>query len=176
MGTVISIHVAATAGGPMRSLEEVRAVMGRGLEGDRYFDRRGTYSNRPSPDREVTLVEIESIAALEREHDIRIDPEDARRNIVTRGVALNHLLGREFEVGEVLLRGIRLCEPCSHLARLTGRNLVEGLVHRAGLRAQVLRGGVIRVGDDVADAAAEGSGTPSAAESLEQEPRDPRRH
>jgi len=148
-GTVVSIHIAPAAADPARSLAEVRAVPGRGLEGDRYFNRTGTYSNKPGPDREVTLIEIEAIEALKREGQIEIDPRDSRRNIVTRGVPLNHLVGREFHAGAVRLRGIRLCEPCAHLARLTSERVSAGLVHRGGLRAQILSEGTIRVGDPV---------------------------
>jgi MOSC domain-containing protein YiiM len=149
-GRVVSIHIADRAAGPMKSVTEVRAVAGRGLEGDRYFLKRGTYSSKHGPDREVTLIEIEAIEALERDYGVKLSPGDARRNIVTRGVALNHLVGKEFRVGEAVLRGIRLCEPCQHLVRLTGQEKVlPGLVHRGGLRAQVVKGGVIRVGDAV---------------------------
>ena len=161
MGAVVSIHVTTTAGGPMRSVEHARAVVGRGLEGDRYFDRAGTYSSRPGPDREVTLVELESIQALERDYGVRIHPGDARRNLVTQGVSLNHLVGRAFRVGDAILRGIRLCEPCSHLARLTGKDVVPGLVHRGGLRAQVLEGGVIRPGDEIEEIPSEAPSAPA---------------
>ncbi len=133
----------------MVPVEEVRAVAGRGLEGDRYFSQRGTYSKRPGPDREVTLIEIEAIEALKRDHGIEIDPGASRRNIVTRGVPLNHLVGREFRVGEITLRGLRLCEPCAHLERLSQRGVLRGLIHRGGLRAQILTDGMIRVGDPV---------------------------
>jgi MOSC domain-containing protein YiiM len=128
----------------------VRAIAGRGLEGDRYFNQVGTYSNRPGTGREVTLIEIEAIEALKRDYDIGLRPGESRRNIVTRGVPLNHLLGREFKVGEVRLRGARLCEPCSHLQKLTQQGVMRGLIHRGGLRAEILTGGVIRV-DDVID-------------------------
>jgi len=133
----------------MRSVDEVRAVPGRGLEGDRYFSRGGTYSDRPGPDREVTLIESESVEALGKDFGVDIGVGDARRNLVTRGVSLNDLVGREFRIGEVRLRGLRLCEPCTHLSSLVGQDVVPGLVHRGGLRAQIVRGGVIRVGDPV---------------------------
>ncbi|MGQ0797636.1 MAG: MOSC domain-containing protein [Methanobacteriota archaeon] len=148
-GIVDSIHIASNREGPMVSVPEVRAVAGRGLEGDRYYRHEGTYSSRPGPDRELTLIEIESIEALARDFAIRVDPSDSRRNIATRDVALNHLVGREFLVGSVRLRGIRLCEPCAHLARLTGKELIAGLVHRGGLRAAILTDGTIRVGDPI---------------------------
>src|SRR5215831_4396364 len=131
-GSVVAIYLAPLARQPLVAVEQARAVPGRGLEGDRYFERTGTYSNKPGPDREVTLIEMEAIEALQRDYSIQIAPGDARREIVTRGVALNHLVGREFRVGEVLLRGIRLCEPCSHLAQLTYETVSRGLVHRGG--------------------------------------------
>lgn len=148
-GTVVSIHVAATASGPMASVEAARAIADRGLEGDRYFHRRGTYSKRPGPDREVTLIEIEAIEGLKRDYGVEIDPGASRRNIVTRGVPLNHLVGREFQIGEVTLRGICLCKPCAYLERLSRQGVLRGLIHRGGLRAQILIGGMIRVGDRV---------------------------
>ena len=148
-GTVDSIHIAPVASEPTVSVDEARAVPGKGLEGDRYFNREGTYSDRHGPDREVTLIEIETIQALERDYKLKLSPGDARRNIVTRDVPLNHLVGREFQVGEVTLRGIRLNEPCNHLASLTDDKVKQGLVHRGGLRAQILTEGVIRPGDEV---------------------------
>jgi len=148
-GTVHSIHIAPAAAKPTVSVNQARAVPGKGLEGDRYFNREGTYSDRHGPDREVTLIEIETIQALERDYKLKLSPGDARRNIVTRNVPLNHLVGREFQVGEVTLRGIRLNEPCNHLASLTDDKVKQGLVHRGGLRAQILSEGVIRPGDEI---------------------------
>ena len=107
-GSVHSIHIAAVASEPTVSVEEVRAVAGQGLEGDRYFSGNGYYSKTPGTGRQVTLIELEAIEALERDYKMKIEPGQARRNIVTRGVALNHLVGREFSVGEVRLRGMRL--------------------------------------------------------------------
>lgn len=148
-GTVVAIHIAPDAAAKMIPVKEVRAVPGQGLEGDRYFHRKGTYSEKPGPDREVTLIEIEAIEALKRDYRVALDPGDSRRNIATRGVPLNQLVGREFTVGAVGLRGIRLCEPCGHLEGLTREGVRAGLVHRGGLRAQILTGGVIRPGDPV---------------------------
>ena len=150
-GTVVSIHITPHAIGKMASVAEAHAVPGRGLDGDRYFHQRGTYSNKPGPDREVTLVEIEAIDALRRDYGVALAAGDSRRNIVTRGVPLAHLVGREFTVGPVSLRGIRLCEPCGHLDRLTSEGARAGLVHRGGLRAQILTGGVIRPEDPVVE-------------------------
>ncbi len=147
-GTIVSIHIASTAEVAMQSVEEVRAISGKGLEGDRYFNQTGTFS-KPQPDRELTLIEIEAIEALKVELGVELDPGSIRRNIVTSGVALSHLVGREFRIGEVKARGIKLCEPCSHLARLAHSAVLPGLVHRGGLRAQILTDGTIRVGETV---------------------------
>src|SRR5213080_3951664 len=116
-GTIESINIADSAKAPMRALVEVRAIPGVGLEGDRYALQQGTFS-KPEPDYELTLIEAEAIEALKRDYGVEIAPGDPRRNIVTRGVPLNHLVGREFRVGEVRLRGLRLCEPCAHLETL----------------------------------------------------------
>src|SRR5690349_19503779 len=139
--TVVSLHIASAARQPTESVNEVHAVPGKGLEGDRYFNKTGTFSTHPAGDNELTLIEIEAIDALRGEAKVEIDPGAARRNIVTRGVALNHLVGRPFKIGAVSLRGVRLCEPCSHLESLTKPGVKSGLVHRGGLRAQVLTEG-----------------------------------
>jgi len=147
-GTVVSINIAPEAEAPMQSVSEARAVPGRGLEGDRYFDQKGTFS-KPQPDRELTLIEAEAIEALKRELGVDYGLSDSRRNVVTRGVPLNHLVGREFWVGEVKARGLRLCEPCSHLQKLSHEKVLPGLVHRGGLRAQILTEGTIRIGETI---------------------------
>jgi MOSC domain-containing protein YiiM len=147
-GTLESIYIAPAATAPTHAVQEVLAIPGVGLEGDRYAMRQGTFF-KPEPDFELTLIEAEAIEALKREYDIELAPGAARRNLVTRGVALNHLVGRDFQIGEVKIHGIRLCEPCDHLQRLTGRQVIKGLLHRGGLRAQILSQGVIRVGDSL---------------------------
>jgi hypothetical protein len=157
-GTVVSIHIAPEASAPMQSIKEVRAFPGRGLETDRYFAGTGFYSKTSSyGGREVTLIEVEAVEALfsgvlnasgERA-GIKIAAADTRRNIATSGVPLNHLIDREFQVGAVLVRGTRLCEPCKYLEDLTQRGVMSGLIHRGGLRALILNEGVIRVGDPV---------------------------
>jgi MOSC domain-containing protein YiiM len=126
-------------------VDQVEAVAGQGLVGDRYYLKEGTFS-KPGADREVTLIESEALEALARECQITLPPEQARRNLVTRDVPLNHLVGREFLVGDVLLKGIRLCEPCGHLEKLTVTGIEDGLHHRGGLRAQIVRGGALRLG------------------------------
>lgn len=147
--SVVAIYIHRGKAGPMDSAEEVRARAGGGLEGDTYFQGPGHRPGKVGPDREVTLIESEALEGLLRERGIALDASESRRNLVTRGVALNPLVDREFRVGEVRLRGIRLCEPCKHLEGLTEPGVLEGLVHRGGLRARVLVGGTIRVGDPV---------------------------
>ena len=149
-GSVVSIQIAVNAKGSMEGMQEVRALEGKGLEGDRYCNQIGSYSHNPGPDREVTLIEMEAIDALESDYQITLDPKDSRRNITTRGVPLNHLRGREFTIGEVKLQGIRFCEPCGNLVKLTEKDVFRGLIHRGGLRAKILNGGTIRVGDPIA--------------------------
>lgn len=148
-GEVVHIFLAEAPRLPLAPAQEARVVAGRGIEGDRYFYGTGTFWKKDTPDRHVTLIEIEALEALERDYGVRIGPHQSRRNIVTRGVALNHLVGREFKVGEVTLRGIRLCEPCAHLESLTSKETRTGLVHRGGLRAAIVTEGTIRVGDEV---------------------------
>jgi MOSC domain-containing protein YiiM len=124
-------------------------VAGRGLEGDRYYHQLGTYSNQPGSGRDVTLIEMEAVEGLRRDYQIELDPAQSRRNIVTRGIALNHLVEQEFRVGDVVLRGTRLCEPCVHMEKLTVKGALRGLIHRGGLRAEIVKGGTIRVGDRI---------------------------
>jgi MOSC domain-containing protein YiiM len=147
-GKVESIHIASAAKEPVRALDQAVLTPGVGLEGDRYALKVGTFY-KPQPDFELTLIEAEAIEALRRDYDVELAAGDARRNIVTRGVPLNHLVGKEFAIGGVRIRGIRLCEPCEHLQAVTGKHLIKGLRHRGGLRAQILTQGMIRVGDAV---------------------------
>ena len=152
-GSVVSIHVARCAGEPMIGVDHTRAVAGRGLEGDRYYEGAGFYSGDPGPIREVSLIEEETIEALRRDHNLALAAGVTRRNITTRGVPLNHLVGREFRVGGATLRGVELCEPCKHLVDVTGvRSFLPTLVHRGGLHAQILRSGKINAGDAIEEA------------------------
>ncbi|MGE5219515.1 MAG: MOSC domain-containing protein [Chloroflexota bacterium] len=150
LGSVMSLHIALTGAAPMLTVSQVRAIAGLGLEGDRYFAGAGTYSKDPGSGRHVTLIESEAIEGLKREYGVEIAPNQTRRNIVTRGAALNHLVDREFFVGPVRLRGMRLCEPCTQLERLSARGALRGLIHRGGLRAEILTGGIIEIGDAIA--------------------------
>jgi MOSC domain-containing protein YiiM len=150
-GEVVSIHVAFKKAKPAESRQQVEAIAGRGLEGDRYFHGAGYWSDNNDVSREVTLIEMEAIEALAQEKKIELTPGEARRNLITRGVPLNHLVGREFQVGAVRLRGTKLCEPCQYLEGLTTKGVLTGLLHRGGLRADIVTGGTIRVGDVVAN-------------------------
>ncbi|HZO59423.1 MAG TPA: MOSC domain-containing protein [Solirubrobacterales bacterium] len=149
-GSVVAIFTAGEAEALPSPRDVVNAVAGQGLEGDRYFDEGGTFSDNPrSNGRDITLVEAEAVEGLARDTGIELEPAEARRNILTRGVALNDLVGRRFAVGEVECVGRRLCDPCSHLQKLTQPGVLKGLANRGGLRADIVRGGVIRPGDEL---------------------------
>lgn len=150
-GTIESIHVAPAATEPVESRESVEAVAGKGLRGDRYFDAAGTFSDsdRDVP-RDVTLIEAEALDAVETDYDVSLDPGVHRRNVTVRGVPLNHLVDRRFRVGDAVLEGAELCEPCSYLERkLAEEGVREALVHRGGLRCAVVESGDVGVGDAV---------------------------
>ena len=150
-GTVEGIFTTTGAGLPMVEHAEATAVAGRGLRGDRYHDGVGYYSDRPSEGggRELTLIEAEELDRLRSEHGIELSPIESRRNVVTRGIRLLDLIGTRFRVGDVVCEGVKICEPCTYIEGLTGKPINEPLVHRAGLRANVLVGGTLRHGDAV---------------------------
>lgn len=132
----------------MEARAEARAVAGVGLDGDRYAEQNGKHSQTPGTGREVTLVEREAIAAV-RADGVELADHETRRNLLTEGVPLNHLVGQTFRVGEVVLRGVRLADPCSYLAGLTRPGVSRALVHRGGLRADIVEGGTLRPGDTI---------------------------
>lgn len=146
-GELVSIYICSDFGEEMVKKSAVRAIPGRGLEGDRYFKRTELNAEYYDPSKEVTLIEIETLNALKKDFTIDIGKGESRRNLVTQGVPLNHLVDQDFTVGEVKLRGIRLCEPCTHLAKLTHKDVLPALVHRGGLRVQIISGGTMKVGD-----------------------------
>jgi hypothetical protein len=152
-GRVEAVVVAADAEAAMVQVEAATARAGRGLEGDRYFDQRGTFSNTHARGHDLTLIEAEALDTLELPAG-RLAPEEARRNIVTRGIDLNALVGRRFAIGDVECFGQRLCEPCAHLERLTAAagkpGTLRALIHKGGLRADVISDGEIHVGDEIA--------------------------
>jgi MOSC domain-containing protein YiiM len=152
-GTVQAIVIAPEAEAAMHRVDRAVARAGRGLEGDRYFDKRGTFSDAHGRGYDLTLIEAEMLDSVDLPAG-RLTPEDARRNIVTRGIDLNALVGEHFRVGDVECFGQRWCEPCAHLERLTAAagkpGTLRALIHKGGLRADVLSGGEIRVGDGIA--------------------------
>lgn len=158
-GSVVSIYTAGATGAPMQERAVARAVPGRGLEGDRYFAGAGAFSGGAAAGREVTeltLIEDEVIQHLRDDLRLDVSAADSRRNLVTRSVALNDLVAVEFYVGEVRMRGAGLCEPCVSLVQSPEkRHLLRGLVHKGGLRAQILTTGTIAVGDRIDEVAEE---------------------
>ncbi|HSI62490.1 MAG TPA: MOSC domain-containing protein [Candidatus Saccharimonadia bacterium] len=146
-----AIYISPSATTLPTSVVEAEAHALRGLDGDRYFKGEGTFSNASpkGPGREVTLIESEALEAVLQEHGILLSAAQARRNLVTEGVRLNDLVGVQFRVGSVLLEGIRLCPPCSHLNVVTGLPLLKPLENRGGLRANILSDGILRVGDGI---------------------------
>jgi MOSC domain-containing protein YiiM len=142
MGVVEAVYISAEHGELPHEVDSVRAIAGKGLEGNRYFDEG-------SPARELTLIEAEALEALAAEHGIHVDAASSRRNVLTRGVRLNDLVGKRFRVGDLECRGIELCEPCLHLQSMTQPGVIDGLVHRAGLNAEILVGGELTPGDAV---------------------------
>jgi MOSC domain-containing protein YiiM len=142
-GTVEAIVIAPQPAGPVMRVEHADALPGRGLAGDRYADGTGTFaSGRPGS--ALTLVDAD---VLDKLGSLRGAPVDHRRNVVVRGTDLNALVGRTFRLGEVLCRGRRLCEPCAHLDRLNAGGILRPLVHRGGLRADILTAGTLKTGD-----------------------------
>lgn len=140
VGRVEAIALAPAAAQEAREVQRAQAVPGKGLEGDRYAAGEGTFSGGSGDGRALTLVEAEVLAS------VGLEATEARRNLVTRGVWLNALVGRRFTVGDVECEGRRLCEPCAHLERLTEPGMLRALVHRGGLRADILSAGTIEVG------------------------------
>ena len=146
-GRVEAIWIAPARRRPLEPLTTVRAVPGRGLEGDRYFLGRGRLSRWPSAARGVSLIEREALEAVLREHGFDLREGRSRRNVETSGVVLDELKGRRFRIGTALLRGVQLCQPCAYLERLTMEGAFAALKGRGGLRAEVLEEGVLTVGD-----------------------------
>jgi MOSC domain-containing protein YiiM len=143
-GRVEGIYVTPEHGELPQPVESVRALAGRGLEGNRYF-----FDEAPAG-RALTLIAAEAVEAMEREHGISLEPRESRRNVVTRGIDVNELVGKRFRVGDVECEGIELCEPCADLQAMTKPGVIKGLAHRGGLNADILSDGEISVGDAVA--------------------------
>jgi hypothetical protein len=149
---VLGLYATAEAGAPLQPVPAVQLEPGRGLIGDRYSRSAGTFSEKlqDTPDWEVTLIEIEEIDRYNAATGHSLSAGEFRRNVVTRGVRLNDLVGRRFCVGDAQLEGIRLCEPCAYLAGLLGPGIVKAMAHRAGLRARIVSGATVHTGDGIA--------------------------
>ena len=150
VGEVLSLFRCSIAGEEMEPCDSLNLIQGQGVEGDRYLNGTGHYSLRPHPDRQVTLIESEVLAALSRDSDLMLPPEESRRNIVTAGVPLAHLVGRRFRIGDTVLYGGRLNIPCRYLEDLNDRpGIFSALVNRSGLNAQIIVGGNIHLNDRI---------------------------
>jgi len=134
----------------MKSVPSLKLIEGVGIEGDRYARGEGFYSDRPEEGRQVTLFEAETLEALLRDHNIELAASDHRRNVTTRGVPLNHLVGQKFRVGHAILEGTRLSTPCRHIEQITGQEIFNVLINRSGLNSRILTGCPIFVGDPIA--------------------------
>lgn len=152
-GELLAIYTAAGSREPVSAQQKVQVRMGCGIVGDRHFRARGY---RPgAPPNQITLIEQEAVAAFNQQHGVNIAPGELRRNLLTGGVDLNALVGCDFHVGAVRLRGIELCEPCAVIGKLLQRpglglaDVVRSLVGHGGLRAEILDDGVIGIGDRI---------------------------
>jgi MOSC domain-containing protein YiiM len=143
-GVVEQIAIAAEHEQLPGKVDRVRVIAGQGLVGDRNFAADGAGRGEA-----LTLIAAEALEGLRRETGVDLSHEASRRNVLTRGTDLNALVGHRFMVGDVLCEGVELCEPCNHLQSLTEQGVLRGLVHRGGLRADVLAGGIITSGDAV---------------------------
>lgn len=148
-GTVVALCSAPRSFLPMRSYPSLTLEAGVGVVGDRYAKRIGFYSDLHHDGRQVTLFESEALRAIERDYRVTLTPADHRRNITTEGVPLNHLVGRRFTIGETLLEGVMLSVPCRHIEQVTGKEVFNAMIHRSGLMARIVRGGCVRVGDEI---------------------------
>ena len=145
-GKIVKLLISKDPKSAMLSLNQIVLEAGKGIFGDRYYNQEGTFSNKGEiqPDRDVTLIEIEKIDALNKEHNLDITAEDLRRNIVVSNCDLNSLVDKEFQIGEVVLKGLRLCEPCKYLSdKLNNKEVLSQMIHKAGLRAQIIKSGSI---------------------------------
>jgi MOSC domain-containing protein YiiM len=145
-GKIVKLLLARDINSNMQNVNQMVLEENKGIFGDRYYYQEGTFSNKGEvePDRDVTLIEIESIENFNKEFNQNITPEDLRRNIVISNCNLNDLVDKEFQIGNVVLKGMRLCEPCSFLAKkLENKEFLEGMLHKSGLRAKIIKGGSI---------------------------------
>lgn len=153
-GLVAHLHVTPRAFLPMRGMDAIELVAGEGIVGDRYRigTEAGFYSEKPEDGRQVTLFEEEALEGILRDYGIAMAPEEHRRNVTTRDVALNHLVGRRFRLGPCLLEATRLSIPCRHIEEILEKPVFNPMVHRSGLNCRILQGGTVRLGDAVTPA------------------------
>ena len=151
-GKIVKLLISKDTQSTMLNVNQIVLEVRKGTFGDRYYNQEGTFSNKGEiePDRDVTIIEIENSDALNKEHNLNITAEDLRRNIVVTNCDLNSLVGKEFQIGEVVLKGLRLCEPCKYLSnKLDNEQVLSQMVHKAGLRAQIIKGGSIDLNSQV---------------------------
>lgn len=151
-GKIVKLLISKDPKSTMLNVNQIILEAGKGIFGDRYYNQEGTFSNKGEiqPDRDVTLIEIEKIDALNKEHNLNITAEDLRRNIVVSNCDLNSLVDKEFQIGEVVLKGLRLCEPCKYLSdKLNNEEVLSQMIHKAGLRAQIIKSGSVDLNSQV---------------------------
>ncbi len=147
MGTIAYIHTTTAASKPRLALTEAEVIAGQGIKGDRYAQQVGYYSAEPKPGRHITMIEAEVMEHIACVQGIPLAPHESRRNITTRGIRFNPLVGKKLQIGAVVVDVIRWCDPCLYLQRLVGQPILQPLVGRGGIRCDVRSGGIIRVGD-----------------------------
>lgn len=150
-GVVTHLHTTPRAFLPMMAQDAIELVAGEGIVGDRYRigTETGFYSEKPEEGRQVTLFEEEVLEAILRDYKLELLPEEHRRNVTTRGVPLNHLVGKRFHLGGCLVEATRLSIPCRHIEEILGKSVFDPMVHRSGLNCKILQGGTLRVGDEI---------------------------
>jgi len=151
MGIIEQILIAEKAGEELVSVKSARLEAGLGIIGDRYYKKAGTFSKalEKTGDFELTLIEDEEIECFNHMTGLGYQGRDFRRNIVTKNVKLNDLIGGEFVLGAVTLKAVRLCEPCKYLSERLGDTVMENMMGKCGIRAVILKGGSITTGDSV---------------------------
>ena len=148
VGSVAHLHTTPRAFLPMQPHDAIELVAGEGIAGDRYRIgvEQGFYSEKPEEGRQITLFEEEVLGDILRDYKIELLPEEHRRNVTTRGVPLNHLVGRKFHIGDCLVEATRLSIPCRHIEEILGKAVFDPMVHRSGLNCRILQGGIVRIG------------------------------
>ena len=152
-GSVVGLYTVDRMAAPMKRMEQLNALAGLGIEGDRYFLGTGTYSKKPEPGRQITLIESEVLEWLKDEFEITVKPEESRRNVLTRGIGINDLIATEFFVGPVLLWAHRITQPCPYLEKLLDRpGLYQALWDKGGISCEILSDGIIKEGNLITSA------------------------